>query len=394
MNFTSNGIGRKNGFRFEMRYGSYLEGKEQENKWFLFCSRPIGKQIYNEGVYTEHSFRFPTQEAAMAFCEKVAAGEVTLQQIREKEDLALAARKDEKYREAEKKVDAFMEKMSELGVNPALAPEIVKAYHAMHDSFDLAFEIFEERIKDQPLQPEATPETKKEITLGEYMQVYQKDIDICLVDNDTGEHHLPALCFLGPEDLSSGELSYEPYEQWLMTLPLEKISGSKDCPLAVVKTEFSLDQTNFLLGEGGYETYKWSNLYILAEWAGAEFEDRLAYLTDGKPFEKPFDGTCMDVLNPTERSKLYSMLIENTNLFVTTYPGKDDEFYAYSYHFYANGRPISDQEIDIKMTEPGKGLANTLDGKVYWNSHLAAKAREEKLNQSPGKGNQQRGNER
>ena len=181
MNFTSNGIGRKNGFRFELRYGSHLDGQNIKDKWYLFCSRPVGKRIYNDGIYTERTHRFPTEEAAMAFCEKVAAGEITLQQLREQENRAIARVKEKKYAEAEQKVDAFIGKLEQMGVNPVHVPEIVKAYLSLHDSIDFpTHQIFADRIAALPQTEAVSKESKTGMILGDYMKAYQNDIDICV----------------------------------------------------------------------------------------------------------------------------------------------------------------------------------------------------------------------
>lgn len=381
LNWTSGDIARKGGFRFELRYGTWLDGEKMEKPWYLLCERPATKNAPWEGTYTERSLRFATADDAKAFCEKIVAGEVILAQLKEAETKAYEAYQAKVLEKAHAQVDSFMNQLKQWGVSPVHVGKVVSAYLKLGDKAKDIFSQRAEQMKDEVVHLDL-----KKLTLREYLEIYRNDIDVCLVDKDTGEHSLPAICYLTKEEIASGDYDRDPWEEWVLDLPVESVNDRNGCVEAVVKTDFSLDETNFLLDTGEFETYQWSYLYERAVWAGAEFADRLAYLKEGKPFEKPFDGTCMDVLNAHESSDLYAMLVESTNVFVASYPYHEDKFYAYSYHFDSKGRAVSERELDIKFTEPGKGMVNSLNGKMYWAQHLAAKEREENLmNHAPAK---------
>lgn len=390
MKFSSNNIARKNGLRFEIKYSQWLDGERAENPWYIYCARYEDDHSISVGTYTERSFRFPNEEEAKIFCEKVANGEVTLEQ------LMVAEKKewDEHYAKVRAdsvaKVDAFFDKMEELGINPILFPEIVQAYLGMglaHDPNASAY--FNQRIEELKNSPDK--EAVKKMTLAEHLNVYQNDIDVCLVDKDTGEHYLPCICYLDEEEQADLEYGYDDWEKWVLSLPLSHISDWNGCPLAVVETEFNWDQTCFLIGQNEIESTDWADIYHRSVWAGAEFQDRLEYLTTGKSFEHPFDGTCMDALHPEDQMKLCEMLADHNEVFITTYPDKEDEYYVYSYHLHkVSHRPVYDSvEVDIKLTEPGQGLTSTLQGKVYWAQHVGNKAKAEALKQTaPAKKNE------
>lgn len=373
MYFTSNGIGKKNGFRFEIRFSSWLDGQEAENKYYLFCSRPKGKALYEDYVYTERSLRFPTADAAKAFCEKIASGEVTLDQLKQAEEQAQQAHKDKEYREAEQLTNAFLSKLKDWGVSPVLVPDIFRGYRDLNEK---ATELFFEHIEKlkQALQPE---NAEPKMTLAKYLDGYRNDIDVCLEDKDTGEHLLNAICYLSEEDLQDPDYFYEDWENWILSLPLDHTVDINGCIMAVVKTDYSWDETCFLLGQNEFESNQWEGLYLRSRWAGAEFADRLAYLTEGKSFEHPFDGNCMKPLGAENRETLLRMLSDSENVFIASYPNHEDELYAYTYHFDEKGYPVIDDDADIKLTEPGRGLVSTLEGKVCWAEHVAKKVRSE-----------------
>ena len=88
MHFTSGGTARKNGFQFELRYHSWLDGELQKNPWYLYVSYKDKETGLRVGTYTERSQRFQTEEDAKAFCEKIASGEISLTALREQEEHA------------------------------------------------------------------------------------------------------------------------------------------------------------------------------------------------------------------------------------------------------------------------------------------------------------------
>lgn len=208
------------------------------------------------------------------------------------------------------------------------------------------------------------------ITLGEYMDINQNNIEVCLVDSDTAKHLMDCVCYLDEEEQKDPEWGYTPLESWLRSLPLSHVQNGNGCPLAVVNTEYSVDQTDFLLGysEEGFETLEWSNLSRRAEAAEADFEQRLAFLENGTPFERPFDALNMDAETPAQRKELCQFLAEHENALVC-----EDELvregetvlFVYSFTTHENGRmSLVVCDVFARETEPGKGLASTIEGKI------------------------------
>lgn len=382
MKFTSNGIGRKNGFKFEIHFSPWRDGEAVERPYYLWIDRPATENSARLCTYTKYSARFLTEDAAKAFCEVVAIGETSFEEIVAAERKALELR-DAKYQaKAKEEVDSFFDKMAALGVNPAVVQDVVRAYLDLNLGYDeKASNYFNQRLKES--QEKATSKPPKKMTLADYMNVDQKDIDVCLVDKDTGEHLLPAICYLDKEEQEDPEFSYSDWEKWVLSLPLSHTIDQNGCTLAVVNTEFNWDQTCFLIEQEEFESTEWRDIYNRSFWAGAEFQDRLAYLQEGKSFEHPFDGMCMDSLRPEEQMNLCEMLADNNNVFITTDPDNEKVFYAYSYRPHRlNNRLICEGGVDIKFTEPGKGLTSTLQGKVYWAQHVGNKAKAEALKQA------------
>jgi len=211
---------------------------------------------------------------------------------------------------------------------------------------------------------------RQPVTLGEYMDINQNDIDVCLVDKDTAERLMDCVCYLDEEEQKDPEWGYTPLENWLRSLPLSHVQDWNGCPLAVVNTEYSVDQTDFLLGysEEGFETLEWSNLSRRAEAAEADFEQRLAFLENGTPFERPFDALNMDAETPAQRKELCQFLAERENALVC----EDDlvregetVLFVYSFTTHENGRmSLVVCDVFARETEPGKGLASTIEGKI------------------------------
>lgn len=384
MKFSTNGIGKKNGFRFEIHYSTYLDGQHMEDPYYLYCCRPTLNNKYNEGTFTERTLRFKTQEEAEVFCEKVADGAVSLTQLKATEDKAVAEHLAKKRAAANKEVDSFMSKLEQLGVDPVVVPQVVSAYHKMHNvlssSYDCA-DLFAERLEQLKANP--TPKRSRK-TLADHMELTERDIDVILVDKDTGEHSLPCVCFVPEHRRNDPEIGYDDWENWVRSLPLKRLIDVNGVQVAVVKTDFSLDETCFLLGENEFETTKWSDLYVRSVWSGAEFQDRLDFLKTGKSFEHPFDATRMDALAPSDRAKIQNLLQDRTNVFIATYPKDESQYYVYSYQFSKEGRPLYDydNEIDIKLTELGQGFTSTFEGKVCWAQYVGNKARSEALAQA------------
>lgn len=234
----------------------------------------------------------------------------------------------------------------------------------------------------------AQPSAEKALTLGTYLEKYRNDIDVCLVDKDTAEHYMPAIVYSEPEEIEEDpEYDYSPREKWLLSLPLDHVLDENGCPLAVVNTEFNANQTDFLLGDTpedwGHddEALKLADMLDRACMANAAFSDRLAYLEHGTPFEKPFDGSCMDTVNPLQRNELIKMLSVGDVFFADYSPESDGSDLA-AYTVIASDRHHGRSQIGacvaIQMTEPGKGLFSTLEGKLF----LANQSKEKNGNPS------------
>ena len=134
MQFSSGGIARKNGFRFELKYSSYLDGAHQENPWYLYVSRPDIKAQTNDGTYTERSMRFATKEDAMAFCDRVADGEITLSALKEGERTAWNTHQQTLQKVAESEFGDYLSKLKALGVDPSVVPEISRLFTGLSEN--------------------------------------------------------------------------------------------------------------------------------------------------------------------------------------------------------------------------------------------------------------------
>lgn len=366
MKWTNNWA-KKNGIRFELAYGATLDGKEQENKWHLRISRPEGRDIYKGCIHTERFLRFGTKEAAMEFCERVAAGEVSLDALKASETKAYEAYFAQKRAKNDEKVDVFFAKMQELGVNPVVVPEVLKAYGELNNSLDGSIlSVFRDRLAELEKQ-QAAPVPAHKQTMEEYLKTYGGTFDVCVRDRDTGEHYLSAISELTPEDLAAG-LDYDDRDKWILSLPFDHVQDIDGNPTAIVNSDFSWDQASFLLDEvNNFDSEEWFVYSCRASWANASFADRLAFLTDNKPFEKPFDGLSMDVVYPEDRQQLITMMSYSPVYVCQDAEDPDPEkLHAYSYRMTSTGNIGGYQRVPIRETEPGEGLISSLDGKIAW----------------------------
>ena len=375
MNFTSNGIGRKNGYRFELHGSDWLHGEKMDKFWYLHCTYINNKQGIEIRTYTEHSHRFATREDAMKFCEDIADGRVSLAQIKEEEDRAYEAYRQKEGQKAKLELDSFLQLLQKHGVSPSILPEIL---HAYHDLSSEARDMFYDSNRMSEFQTQVPPQ----MTLGQWLNQHQQNIDVCLVCQQGEDYLCPAILYLDPEETAHGGPDYTDREKWLLSLPVEEVIGA--CilsPLVTVHTDFTRDQIVFLLNEGNFVSLEWSNLSLRAQYAGADFSARLAYLEKGKPFEIPFNGSSMDVVDASRRLEFCQILADHNDVFVALYPGDDFAYYAYTVG-EDPARPgiiTAGNEMAICMTPPGEGLTSTLDGKVYWAKHVGNKARAEEI---------------
>ncbi len=357
MHFTSGGTARKNGFQFELRYHSWLDGELQKNPWYLYVSYKDKETGLRVGTYTERSQRFQTEEDAKAFCEKIASGEISLTALREQEEHASLMHKAAVQDSAREEASSFVSQMTALGIDPALAPKVFRDFSGLSDEAR-AFVCDKDFLARQSIPQQ---------TLGDFLTGHRKPIDIQLLDNDNIDHFLSAVCYLSPEERKANHLDYTAREKWLLSLPLSHVADNMGCPVAVVKTALSSGQVDFLLGIPQTESPEWAGLSMRALYADADFSARLAFLTDGTPFEVPFDGTFMDVSTEEQRDALYRLLQDHDQVFITRFPGITDDYYAYALDQNQAGQVItSETAVSILLTEPGKGLTSSLLGKIQW----------------------------
>lgn len=228
-----------------------------------------------------------------------------------------------------------------------------------------------ELYPESPPKPYVKPQTKQPMTFGQYLDIYQNDLDVILVDKDTAEHSMDCVCYLDEDERNDPEWGYSPLETWLRSLPMSHVVKWNGCPVAVVNTEYSVDQTDFLLGytQDGFETREWSNLAKRADWAAADFEQRLAFLENGTSFERPFDAFNMDVFDFAQRNELCKFLAENENALVCD-GGDENSLLVYAVTTDEKNRinPVT-CDVYARETEPGKGLASTIEGKIQLAKH-------------------------
>ena len=369
MHFTSSGIARKNGFRFEIIHSGELNGIHQDNPWYLhisLLSPPAEKQ---EECCTEYSLRFVSKEDAQVFCERIADGQISFSKLQGAETAAYAQYQAKMVKDAEREVDLLISNLRTLNVPPHTVPDV---HHLLSDLSQNAQSLALNRDYLNRYQESNPRQSEMNSVLRDVFFEYCRDMDICLLDKDLGDHFLPAICYLDPTGIEEGLFDYTPKEKWLLSLPISHISLETDCPLAVLKTEFTHEQVEFLLGIPQFDSIDWAERSMRAIYAGADFSARLSYLKDGTPFEVLFDGTCMDACDPQQRSDLCKLLSEHEIVYITTFPGVPDDFYAYAIEKGPHGRTITSEfEVPISYTEPGKGLTSTLEGKIAWAQHVA-----------------------
>lgn len=364
MHFTSSGVARKNGFRFEIKCSGELNGIHQANPWYLYISRLSPPAETQEECYTEYSLRFVSKEDAQVFCERIADGQIPFAKLQGAEAAAFAQHQAKMLEDAEREVDAFVSNLQSLNVAPHTVPVV---HHLLSDLSQNAQSLaLDQDYLNRYQAPEAHP------VLSDVFFEYCRDMDICLLDKDLGDHFLPAICYLDPSGIKEGLYDYTPKEKWLLSLPISHTSRETECPLAVLKTELTHEQVEFLLGIPQFDSAEWAEQSMRAIYAGADFSARLRFLEDGTSFEVPFDGTCMDACDPQQRSDLCKLLAEHETVYITTFPGTPDDFYAYAIEKGPHGQIITSEiEVPITYTAPGMGLTSTLEGKIHWAQHVA-----------------------
>lgn len=350
------------------------ERAEAEHQAKFYLEFDVGTGAFN----TSRIQRFETVDQAQRFCDElIKKGDLTdiMRQALDAEAEHCNAIK----KEGRAEFKAFMDKITGLGVSPKDVPGLINSFNNLGDYARLML-VNPNCVHDYAVtHPQAEVLQDMHMTLGEYMDITQRDIDICVVDKDTGEHICPAICYLSPDELNSGNFVYTASEEWLRALPMGKVDNDSGTPLAVVKTDLTCDQVNFLLNrrEGFDDPEKWSILFDRADFAEATFGQRLDYLRNGTSFDVPFDGTCMDAADPRLRVELCRFLAAHETVNIMNPHSSDARMAAYALVQPAkNLIGFEFCDVPLSKTEPGKGLFNTIDGKVFYAEHVAKQSQE------------------
>lgn len=321
----------------------------------------------SEGLHlasTILTHRFQTEQEATAFCQDVANGKYPIKTLMTEEQHAFEHWLSVRDQIGKTHFEAFLAHVQTMGVSP----DTLKTIFGLYDKLPAEARkmIRDEQAVSQFQAKHPMPAKEDKITFGAWMKASKRDVDVCLVDSDTGEHYLDAVVYLTDRDQKDPDLQYSPLENWLFTLPVERVvNEGYNADLVIVNTDFTMAQTDFLLGhsEDGFDSQEWANLYDRAHYADAEFEARLAFLTNGTPFEVPFDGNCMDAASISDRKELCAFLESHDKLYVV--PAKNDLLVVYSLSQKPSGGiSAEDCLVCVKETEPGKGIASTLEGKI------------------------------
>ena len=353
------------------------EHAEAEHQAKFYLEFDVGTGTFN----TSRIQRFETIDQVQHFCDLLIKKR-DLTDIKEQVMAAEAAHRNVVKAEGRAEFTKFMDKITGLGVAPKDVPGLIKSFNNLGD-YARWMLVSPNCVHDYAVahpQPEVSQDMH--MTLGEYMDTFQTDVDVLVVDKDTGEHICPAICYLSQEERSSRDLVYSPSEEWLRSLPISSVNKDNGAPLAIVQTDLTCDQVSFLLDrrEGFDDPEKWSLLFDRAEFAEATFEQRLDYLKNGTPFDVPFDGSCMDAADPRLRAELCRFLSEHETVNIINPIQGPYRFKSMA--AYALVQPAENLsgfefcDVPLNMTEPGKGLFSTIDGKVFCAEHAARQSQE------------------
>ena len=351
------------------------EHAEAEHQAKFYLEFDVGTGTFN----TSRIQRFETIDQAQHFCDLLIKKRDLTDIMRKALD-AEAVHRNAVKAEGRAEFNKFMDKITGLGVAPKDVPGLIKSFNNLGDYARFML-VNPNCVRDYAAahpQPEVSQDM--DMTLGAYMDTAQRDIDVYVVDKDTGVHVCPAICYLSPEECSSRALVYSPSEEWLRSLPLKKVIDDNGASAAIVRTDLTHDQVLFLLREdsGSFDNpEKWSILFDRAEYAEATFSQRLDYLKKGTSFEVPFDGNCMDAADPRLRAELCRFLAEHETVNIMNPHSSDARMAAYALVQPAGNLTGFDFcDVPLTLTERGKGLFNTLDGLVFYAEHAAKQSQE------------------
>lgn len=351
------------------------EHAEAEHQAKFYLEFDVGTGAFN----TSRIQRFETVDQAQHFCDElIKKGDLT-DIMRQALD-AEAEHRNAIKEEGRAEFTRFMDKITGLGVSPKDVPGLINSLNNLGDFARLM--LVNPNCAHDYAIAHSQPEVSKlePMNLGEYVDMFEIDMDICVVDKGTVEHICPAICYLSPAEIRSGDFSYSPSEEWLRSLPMGKVINDNGTPLAVVKTTLTCDQTHFLLQDDmrGFDEPDMATLSDRAYFAEATFAQRLDYLQNGTLFDVPFDGNRMDAEDPRLRAELCRFLSDHDTVYIMNPRSPDAQMAAYALVQQAgNLTGFEFCDVPLAKTEPGKGLFNTIDGKVYYAEHMAKQARED-----------------
>lgn len=131
MKFTSNGYGRKNGFYFDINYEFYQDGEKAIQPWTVSVERRDAEGRVSEYLRLHRTHRFENKEGAQQFCEDIADGKYSIEELRKEEDAAVAAHNAAIETAKLAKLSAFLQDFKSIGVDPMLLPAILQKVYGM-----------------------------------------------------------------------------------------------------------------------------------------------------------------------------------------------------------------------------------------------------------------------
>lgn len=131
MKFTSNGYGRKNGFYFDINYEFYLDGEKAAQPWTVSVERRDAEGRVSEYLRLHRTHRFENKEGAQQFCEDIADGKYSVEELRKEENEAVAAHNAAIETANLAKLSAFLQDFKSIGVDPMLLPAILQKVYGM-----------------------------------------------------------------------------------------------------------------------------------------------------------------------------------------------------------------------------------------------------------------------
>ena len=308
--------------------------------------------------------RFESIEKARQFCCEVSAGDISIDKLIAEGQAAFSAWNAGRIRAAESDFLAFIDQIQSIGITAAQLEGVFSAYNLL--SAEAREMVYDNELVRRSFS-ENTPLLSEPHSFGSWLASEQKDVDVCLMDKDSCEHYLSAVCYLSPEVQKELDVQYTDLEEWLFTLPVDHVvHGTGGAPLVVLRTEYTRVQTAFLLGDPVEECLDrdMAEQSERAAWANASFMGRLSYLRDDSSLETVFDPTCMDAKSESDRKALCAFIAAHTHVYIASL-FLDDLYIVYSICKTDDGRIYRVEcPICIKLTDADQGLSSTLEGKV------------------------------